>query len=148
MEIFQYFFVGLGIIVVLYLINLVVGFVNYSKDSEGTLRNYARKYIDRITTSSEARLKLYEKVDYIVENVIGFSEVCKDRGYNFYVADEMDYIECTLEMCLQLSSPHEYEKYMDKYEKVARCNNINKTMWNNAWRMAYELFPLKSSEEE
>lgn len=142
MEIFQYFLVGAGVLIVIAFLRIVFGFTNYSSNSKEYLTNHARQYIAKIA-SYEAQQKLYPKVDYIVEDVMSYSEYCKEQGHAFYVGDELAYIECILEYCFHLSSEQEYSAYFQKNEKIMRCNNISKYLQENAWRKACEIFPIQ-----
>ena len=145
MEIIQYFLTGAGILIVITFLRIVFGFVNYSSNNKEYLTNHAKQYIAKIAPY-EARQKLYPKVDYIVEDIIAYSEMCKERGYAFYVGDELAYIECVLEYCFQLSSEQDYITYYQKNEKIMRCNNISKYLQENAWRKACQIFPIQIKE--
>lgn len=142
MEIIQYFLIGFGILAGFLFLKILFGFASYSSNSEGYLKNHANQYIAKIAPY-EIQQKLYQKVDYIVEDIMSYSQMCKERGYAFYVNDELSYIECVLEYCFRILSTQDFNTYMNQNERTARCNNISKYLQENAWRKACEIFPLQ-----
>lgn len=104
---------------------------------EGTFYDYADKYAAKIAPPWLLNdLRVYAKK--VVEKMLSISKEYKKEGYDFKLADEMELIECSLELCLKKISIDDFYNYLGNV-KTARIVNTPAHIVCIAEKVVYEL---------
>lgn len=105
---------------------------------EGAFYDYADKYAAKIAPPWLLNdLRVYAKK--VVEKMLSISNEYKKEGYDFKLADEMELIECSLELCLKKISIDDFYNYLGNV-KTARIVNTPAHIVCIAEKVVYELF--------
>lgn len=107
---------------------------------EGAFYDYANKYVTQIAPPWLVKeLKPY--ANKVVKRMLDLSKMYKAEGIQFKLADEMELIECSLELCLKKISSDDFYNYLGNV-KTARIVNTPVHIRCMAEKLVYEFFPL------
>lgn len=105
---------------------------------EGAFYDYADKYAAKIAPPWLVKdLRVYAKK--VAEKMLYISKEYKKEGYDFKLADEMELVECSLELCLKKISIDDFYNYLGNV-KTARIVNTPAHIVCIAEKVVYELF--------
>ena len=107
---------------------------------EGAFYDYANKYVTQIAPPWLIEdLKPY--ANKVVKRMLDLSKMYKSENIQFKLADEMELIECSLELCLKKISSEDFYNYLGNV-KTARIVNTPVHIRCMAEKLIDEFFPL------
>lgn len=108
---------------------------------EGAFYDHANKYVAKIAPPWLVNdLKPY--ANKVVEKMLNLSKEFKAQGIDFKLADEMELIECSLELCLKKISIDDFYNYLGNV-KTARVVNTPARIVSMAEMLIREFFPIE-----
>ena len=119
---------------------------DFNSEPKPTLREdafyeHANKYVKKIAPPWLVKdLKSY--ANRVVAKMLAISKDFKAKGIDFKLADEMDLIECSLELCLKQISMDDFYNYLG-HVKNARVVNTPPRIVCMAELLIREFFPLE-----
>lgn len=105
---------------------------------EGAFYNHANKYVHKIAPPWLIK-DLLPYANMVVEKMLNISKKYKNEGIEFKLADEMDLIECSIELCLKNISIDDYYNYIGN-TKSPRIVNAPVNIRCIAEKLVYDLF--------